>query len=622
MKILIIQQKMIGDVLTCSILCEMIKKKHPDYEVHYVVNSNTVPVVQNNPHIDKLVLFKPEFRNHKIKLLGFLLDIRKEKYDVVVDAYGKLESNLMTLFSGAKTKISYAKAYTKFLYTHPINNLPKANSNLGLSIEGRQQLLEPLGIYTNYQALPKLHVSSAEKENAIRLLKNNGLDLNKKTVMVSIIGSSDIKTYPLTYMSKVVDYLAETIDCNILFNYIPNQLADAKTVYDHCNPTTQKNIFFDVLGKNLREFIAVMDCCDYIIGNDGGAINMAKALNKPSFIIFSPWIEKKVWATFEDGVYHKSVHLKDYKPEIFIGKSEAYLKKKSIELYQHFTPNLFKNGLVGFIEELETINLSNYQLSQSVIENKKPKISALLITKNEEKNIEAVIENLHFCDEIVIVDSFSTDTTVKKIKKYPHVKLIQNKFVNFSNQRNFALQQTKHNWILFIDADERITPNLKQEIIHNTTIKSDIVAYEIYRKFYYKKQLIRFSGWQTDKVFRFYKKEAVRYRTNLLVHELLDIKGETAILQHKLLHYSFDSYEEYKLKMMQYAKLRALELFKKGLKPTFYHFYIKPAYRFFITFIIRLGFLDGKKGAVVSGLSAFYVKQRYVELKELYLKDK
>ena len=345
---------MIGDVLTCSILCEMIKKKHPEYDVHYLVNSNTLPVTQNNPFIDKLVLFTPEYRKSKLKLIQFLFKIKKEKYDVVIDAYGKLESNLISLFSGAKTKISYAKAYNKFIYTHPINRLQQTSSNLGLSIEGRQQLLEPLGIQNSYTTLPKLYVSEEENRNAKQLLSESGLDLNKKTIMVSIIGSSENKTYPLIYMSSIVNYIAETSNCNILFNYIPNQLKEAQIIYDNCNELTKKLIYFDVLGKNLREFIAIMNQCEYIIGNDGGAINMAKALNKPSFIIFSPWIEKKVWATFEDGFFHKSTHLRDYKTELFIGKNEATLKRNSIQLYQHFKPEYIKFDL-GIVRYLTRI---------------------------------------------------------------------------------------------------------------------------------------------------------------------------------------------------------------------------------------------------------------------------
>lgn len=247
------------------------------------------------------------------------------------------------------------------------------------------------------------------------------------------------------------------------------------------------------------------------------------------------------------------------------------------------------------------------------------KLTALVITFNEVNNIDGLIESVQFADHIIIIDSFSTDGTVEKINQYPQVKLIQKEFNNFSDQRNFALNFVETEWVLFIDADERVTTSLKKEILDKINSKTnDIVAYEIYRKFYFKKQLVRFSGWQTDKVFRLYKKTHVSYKKDLLVHELLDITGKTSILKHKLLHYSFDSYIEYKTKMEQYARLRAKELYLKKLKPNAFHFIIKPFYRFINHYLIRLGFLDGKKGIILSYLNSYYVFRRYVELKKLY----
>jgi len=623
MKILVIQQKMIGDVLTCSILCELIKKKHPNYKVHYLINSNTLPVVENNPFIDEILLFKPELRKSKIALFKFLRSVRREKYDIVIDAYCKLESNLISLFSDAKQKISFEKYYSKFIYTNPVKPVDKASSNLGLAIEHRQQLLEEIGISTDLGVFPKLYVTDEENTNATKLLLSHDIDVTKKTIMVSIIGSAKNKTYPLTYMARIVDYIAESSDCNILFNYIPNQINDAKTIYNACREKTKQKIHFDVLGKNLRSFIALVNQCDYIIGNDGGAINMAKALNKPSYIIFSPWIEKKVWATFEDGIFHKSTHLKDFAPQLFTNQTESYLKKNSIELYEHFKPEFIKENLKSFLLKLNNKDLTRYSLDQSVQKEATIKLSALVITYNEENNIDSLIDNLSFADEIIIVDSFSSDNTVAKIKQHKNVTLIQNKFINFSEQRNFALQYANHEWVLFIDADERISPKLKREInnsINNS--EKNIVAYEIYRKFYYKKKLVRFSGWQTDKVYRLYKKSHVSFKRNLFVHELLDINGEAAILKEKIKHFSFDSYDDYKNKMTHYATLRAEELFIKKLTPNLFHFYIKPLYRFLNHYFIRLGFLDGKKGLIISLLSAYYVRHRYVILANLYELEK
>ncbi len=620
-KILVIQQKMIGDVLVSSILCNNLKKAYPNAEIHYMVYEFTLPVLQDNPNIDKIILFTDKHRKSKWIFFKFIKSIRKEKYDVIIDAYSKLESWMTVWFSGAKQKISYQKKGRSFLYTHNIKFINRPKTNLGLTIERRLSLLKPLDLTIEIDPIPKLYVSENENNLAKQLLKKHSVDRSKKVIMISIIGSSTNKTYPLKYMAELIDFMADNFEVNFLFNYIPNQIDDATEVYNYCKSSTKKHIYFDVLGKNLRAYIALMNVCDMIIGNDGGAINIAKSLNKPSFIVFSPWIEKRIWATFEDGKFHKSVHLKDYKQELFDNKSEKELKKISLELYQYFTPNYFQDELKMFL----THNLSkNNKLKlEDVIrenepENRVNKLSALIITLNEIENIEALIKNLNFADEIVIVDSFSIDGTIEAVKKYNNVRLFQHEFSNFSNQRNFALQQALHDWVLFIDGDERISDELQDEIIDTLNNPKDIVAYGFYRNFYFKNSLLKFSGYQTDKVFRLYNKKYVTYNEEKLVHETLNINGKTKILTSKLDHYSYINDKTYKEKLVKYAKLRAEELYLKKVTPNFYHFYLKPVYRFLYHFIIRRGFLDGKNGYKISKLNAFEVQQRYVELRKLY----
>ena len=107
MKILVIQQKMIGDVLTSTIVCEALRKQYPDAVIDYVANTNTIPVIKENPWFDHIIEFKAEYKSSKLAFLKFLRQIRQTKYDLVIDAYGKLESNLITLWSGAKEKISF-----------------------------------------------------------------------------------------------------------------------------------------------------------------------------------------------------------------------------------------------------------------------------------------------------------------------------------------------------------------------------------------------------------------------------------------------------------------------------------------------------------------------------------
>jgi ADP-heptose:LPS heptosyltransferase len=349
MKILIIQQKMIGDVLVSSILCNNLRVAYPNAQIDYLVYAATTPVLEGNPAIDSIILFEEKHRKSKKELIKLGLQIRANQYDLLIDAYSKLESWLIVLLSGAKQKISYAKPARNFLYTDNVPFEPFPKTNLGLAIERRLSLLEPLALNLKIDPIPKLFVSVNEKQEAIALFEKYQVKKNRKTVMISLLGSENLKTYPLEYMAKVVDAIADANDANILFNYFPKQIDDAKLVLNACKPSTQEKIYFDLLGSDLRSFIAIMNQCDLIVGNDGGAVNMAKALEKPSFIIFSPWIEKKIWATFEDGIHHLSVHLKDYKPELFVGKTEKELKKEALVLYQEFKPDFFKDKMESFL---------------------------------------------------------------------------------------------------------------------------------------------------------------------------------------------------------------------------------------------------------------------------------
>ena len=349
MKILVIQQKMIGDVLVSSIICNNLRRAYPDAKIDYLVYESTTPVLEGNPNIDTIIRFEEKHRNSKRELLKLALEIRANNYDLLIDAYSKLESWLIVLLSGAKRKISYAKKGRTFLYTDNIPFEESSKTNLGLAIERRLSLLQPLDLTIAIDPLPKLFVSSEENQQAITLFEKHQLRKDRKTVMISLLGSEQLKTYPLNFMTQVVDAIADTYDVNILFNYFPKQINEAKTVFDNCKPSTQRKIYFDLLGTDLRSFIAILNLCDLIVGNDGGAINMAKALGKPSFIIFSPWIEKKIWATLEDGIHHISVHLNDFKPELLAQKTEKELKQQALSLYEEFQPDLFIDKLKSFL---------------------------------------------------------------------------------------------------------------------------------------------------------------------------------------------------------------------------------------------------------------------------------
>ncbi len=245
-------------------------------------------------------------------------------------------------------------------------------------------------------------------------------------------------------------------------------------------------------------------------------------------------------------------------------------------------------------------------------------ISALLITFNEERNIDEVLENLSFADEIVVVDSYSTDRTVEKIQQHSNVTLIQREFKNYTDQKAFALKQATYDWVLFIDADERIPPDLKAEILAVTNAThATASAYYFRRTFMFRDKAVHFGGTQNDKNYRLFKKSKVHFAQDRIVHETLIVQGASKTLSHKLLHYSYTHYEDYRAKTIQYGKMKAYEKFKKGRKAYWYHLCLWPSFRFLSRYVFRLGFLDGKKGLILCYLSALGVYAKFKELRRL-----
>lgn len=350
-RILVIQHKMIGDVLVSSIICNNLRKAYPTAQIDYLVNDNTVDVLKGNPNINNLVVFDKKAQNSTVELIKFALGLRKNKYDIVIDAYSKLQSWIIVLLCGGKTKISYKKIGRTFLYDYNVPLAENPETNLGLAIERRLSLLSPLRIMAEIDPIPKVFLDKKERLFATTLFAQHKVDPNRKTVMISLLGSEKLKTYPLSYMAEVVNCISDTYNVNILFNYFPKQLEEAAIVYNKCSKKTQKNIYFNLLGANLREYIAIMDKCDVIVGNDGSAINLAKALEKQSFIIFSPWVEKKIWATFEDGIQHTSIHLNDVHPELIEEKSDKELKENAITLYENLKPKYVIDQLIPFLNQ-------------------------------------------------------------------------------------------------------------------------------------------------------------------------------------------------------------------------------------------------------------------------------
>jgi len=239
------------------------------------------------------------------------------------------------------------------------------------------------------------------------------------------------------------------------------------------------------------------------------------------------------------------------------------------------------------------------------------KITAIIPTLNEESNIAQAIKSLDFADEIIVIDSLSTDKTVE-IATSLGAKILLKEFVDFSTQKNFAIAHAKNDWIYILDADERVSNALKKEI-NKTLLEPNAVAYAIKMNYYFMDKLMKHGSFKTKKVTRLFHKKFCKY-DGRLVHEQFIINGELGMLTETLDHNSDKTIEEFVQTQNFYATLKASELYKKNDTYIVPKLLVKPPFRFFKHYILQLGFLDGLQGFVFASIQSYGVFLRYIKL--------
>ncbi|MGM0441622.1 MAG: glycosyltransferase family 2 protein [Elusimicrobiota bacterium] len=239
-------------------------------------------------------------------------------------------------------------------------------------------------------------------------------------------------------------------------------------------------------------------------------------------------------------------------------------------------------------------------------------ISAVIVTYNEEDNIKGCIEGLNFVDEVIVVDTDSTDRT-KEIAKEMGAKVINSDIQYPEAKKNIGMDRAKNSWILVVDADERITSGLAAEI-REVLDAPDCEGYWIYRKNYFLGYPVNHGGWESDKVIRLFKKEKARY-PDKRVHAELELDGKAGFLKNKMEHHSYKSVDDYFTKVNRYTKWNALDA--KGKKVTPGKLFANPLARFVKMYFLKLGFLDGTIGFVLAVTASFSVFTKYLRI---YLK--
>ncbi|MFC2156733.1 glycosyltransferase family 2 protein [Acidobacteriota bacterium] len=248
-------------------------------------------------------------------------------------------------------------------------------------------------------------------------------------------------------------------------------------------------------------------------------------------------------------------------------------------------------------------------------------ISAVLIVRNEEKKLDAALKSLQdVVDEIIVVDSCSTDDTVKIAKRYTN-HVFEKTWTNYAEQKNYANQKASHEWILSLDADERLSDELAAEI---KTLKSSVAepveaGFSMPRQVFYLGRWIRHSAWYPDRKVRLFRKDQAAWEGEY-IHESLVIKGDVRRLNGVLHHFTYNNIRDHLDRINQFSDLAAQKLYAANKKSRGYHLILLPFLGFIKSFFLKAGILDGFAGLVISILHGYSVFIRYAKLKEIWKK--
>ena len=242
-------------------------------------------------------------------------------------------------------------------------------------------------------------------------------------------------------------------------------------------------------------------------------------------------------------------------------------------------------------------------------------LSVTIITLNEERNLGRCLESVAFADEIIVLDSGSEDQTLPIAREFTN-KVFQEPWQGFSRQKNLAQGKAQGPWIFNIDADERVTPALREEILSVLQNSSSYAGFKIPRKNFFCGQWIRHGGWYPNYQIRLYQKDAGSFAQRE-VHEQVEVKGKIGTLKAPLEHYTYDSISDYLKRMDRYSDLSARQYLQEGKKVSWPEILFRTKFTFFKMWLLQRGFLDGANGLVLAVLYSCYTFVKYSKLKEI-----
>ncbi len=248
------------------------------------------------------------------------------------------------------------------------------------------------------------------------------------------------------------------------------------------------------------------------------------------------------------------------------------------------------------------------------------KISCIVGTKNAEEDLRDCLESVKWADEVIVVDDFSSDRTIEIARQYTD-KIFQKKMIGYPEQKDFAVQKTSFCWVLSLDADERVSPELRDEILDALSQPLEVSGFLFHRQNIFLGHEVKYCGWHEVTILRIFNKEKISFNTNLQYLDEFKISGRLGLMKNDLLHYTCRSLNEYFIRTNIWSTLNAKDLTNKGVRITpfnsLFYLFCKPCLIFIRKYFFKFGYLDGFSGFLICSLSAITYFLSYAKVWEL-----
>jgi len=613
-KILIVNPFGIGDVLFSTPLVSALRVKYSSAHIGYLCNRRTESILAANPNINEIFVYEKDelkqlWSQSKLKglraFMRLLGRVKSRKFNILVDLSLGRQYSLMAFLIGIRERVGFNYKNRGRFLTQKIDIEGYGSKHI---VDYYLSFLEFLGIEPPQAPRLQFDIKTSDEKWADNFLRSHNMDKNNVIIGVVPGGGTSwgekaaYKHWSEDKFTKLIDRLTGELSVKII-------LFGSAQEADKCRRIIQNSRYSPVSAcgvAHLSEFAALTRHCDLIIANDGGPLHVAVSQRVPTVSLFGP-VDDAVYGPYpaneDNTVIKEALDCRPCYKKFKIPECSNRICLEKIEVDKVF------NAAGRIIRRRSSVG------REAHVAGEKTPLSVVVLTKNEESNIGDCLKSVEWADEIIIVDDFSTDKTSQIASGYTD-KVYKRKMDNEGIHRNWAYSRARNKWVLSLDADELVTPELKKEIERLLNGKVDFSAFSVPLRNYIGNHWVRYGGWYPAGKVRLFKKNEFKYE-EVGVHPRVFIDGKCGHLKGDIIHKGYPDFAHFLDSLNRQTTLEAQKWVADGRIMSLGRALRKAHDRFFKTFILKRGYRDGFVGFMVAFFASLYQIMSYAKYWEL-----